>query len=215
MPPKKRNVKALFMGKQSLLVLCFVFAIAFSSSAQKTEEQTRKGKIGITFSSFGNTDGIQFAKGAAGFTGKSFYGIGFNYIYSLNRCLDLETGFEYSHYNISVHPNLPPDMDNTPYDTEFLLINMPLTLRVNFLKYCFINSGLNLEFGPAVSNPVGNQDGIGAIIGIGLKYEAKPGISAFINPYAKVHSLIPFSSPDGHQRILESGFRLGVMYRLK
>lgn len=201
------------MKNTSTLILFFVFA--FSSYAQKNEAQPQKGKIGITFSSFGSTDGIQFAKGAASFSGKSFFAIGLNYIYSLNNCLDFETGLEYAHYTISIHPNLPPDMDNTPYDEEFSLISLPLTLRINFIKYCFINGGLNLDFDPAISNPVGNQNGIGAILGLGLKYDTKPGISAFVNPYARVHSLLPFSSAGSHQRILESGFRFGVMYRLK
>jgi len=201
------------MKKISLLVLSFVITVL--SFAQINDTLPQHGRIGITVSSFGSSDGLSFAKGAASYTGNGFYAFGLNYIYSLNKTFDFETGVEYAHYTMSIHPNVPPGFENTPYDVNYSLINIPLTFRVNFLEYCFINAGLDLDFDPTVSNPIESQDGIGSVLGLGLKYDSKSGISAFVNPYFKVHRLIPFSQSNGSPRVLESAFRFGVMYKLK
>lgn len=201
------------MKKTFLLIFCYVFTI--SIYAQKSEVKSRKGKIGITFSSLGSADGLSSAKGAASYTGNGFYAFGLNYIYSVNKTFDFETGVEYAHYTMTIHPNVPPDADKTPYDINYSLISIPLTARVNFLKYCFINGGLNLDIDPTISNPIGSQDGIGILLGLGMKYDSKYGISAFINPYFKAHSIVEFSSVENRQRVMESGFRFGIMYKLK
>jgi hypothetical protein len=201
------------MKKAYLLVLYFVITIL--SFAQVNDTLPQHGIIGLTFSSLGRADGLTSAKGAPSYTGNGFYAFGLNYIHSLNRTFDFETGLEYAHYIMTIHPNVPPDADETPYDINYSLISIPLTVRVNFLKYCFINGGFDLDFDPTVSNPIGSQDGIGSVFGLGLKYDSKSGISAFVNPYFKVHRLISFTQSNGSQRILESGFRFGVMYKLK
>ncbi len=201
------------MNKIILLILCSVLTLL--SYSQEPKSQSGKGKIGITLSSLGSADGLTSAKGAASYTGNGFYALGINYIYSFNKTFDFETGIEYAHYIMTIHPNVPPDTDNTPYDIKYSLISIPLTVRVNFLKFCFINGGMDLDFDPTVSNPIGSQGGIGSVLGLGLKYDSKSGISAFLNPYFKVHKMISFSESNGSQRILESGFRFGIMYKLK
>jgi hypothetical protein len=201
------------MKKTFLLIFCIVLTL--SPYAQKSEGESQKGKIGITFSSLGSADVLSSAKGAASYTGNGFYAFGLNYIYSLNKTFDFETGVEYTHFTMSEHPNVPPGYENTPFNVNFSLISIPLTFRINFLQYCFLNGGLDLNFEPTVSSSIGSQDGIGSLLGLGLKYDTKLGISAFVNPYFKIHSLISFSGFENHQRLLESGFRFGIMYKLK
>jgi len=203
------------MKTASLLLLGFIFS--FSSYAQNNEMQSSKGKIGITFSSFGDNDVIRFQPldGEASYNSDNFYTFGINYLYQLNHTFDFETGIEYSKHKIIVKPNVPPDADGTPYGAEFSLISIPAALRINFLKYCFVNGGLNLDIDPTVSSPVDSQNGIGALLGVGLKYDTDFGLSAFVNPYLKAHSLISFSSGENHQRLMETRFRFGVMYKLK
>jgi hypothetical protein len=203
------------MKKPSLLILCFVFAAL--SYAQKTENQSPKGKIGITFSSFGENDVFRKEPlmGEASYNSDKFYILGINYIYKLNNIFDFETGIEYAKHTIIIDPFDPPYNEAPSHSEQFSLINIPITARVNFLKYCFVNGGFNLEFDPTVSSPIDSQDGIGALFGVGLKYDSKYGISAFVNPYMKAHSLISFSGDENRQRVLESGFRFGLMYKLK
>ena len=205
------------MTRKSALFIFFSILIAATSLfAQKNAGQSQKRLAGITFSSFGNTEVLRFKQleGAASYNPDKFFTVGINYLYSLNKTVEIETGVEYSKHRIYIKPNLPPDMDNTPYSALFYLINIPFTLRVNFLKYCFVNGGLNLDIDPAISSPIDNQNGIGGIIGLGIKYDSDSGFSAFINPYFKAHSLIPFSAVAYQQRVMESGLRIGVFYKL-
>jgi len=203
------------MKKTTLLIFCFVFAL--SGYAQETEDQSGKGKIGITFSSFGDNDVVRFEPliGEASYNSDKFYIFGINYIYKLNKTFDFETGIEYAKHKIIIDPFDPPYNEAPSHVAQFSLINIPLTFRINFLKYCFVNGGLNIDIDPTISSPIDSQNGIGAIWGIGLKYDSDFGFSAFVNPYIKAHSLISLSSDENRQRVLESGFRFGIMYKLK
>ena len=100
------------------------------------------------------------------------------------------------------------------YRASISLINIPVTLRVNFLKYCFINGGLLFEMDASTSSPIDGQTGIGSVMGLGIKYDFDSGLSVFANPYQKMHALIPFSSQRYPQRLMESGFRFGLMFTL-
>ena len=203
--------------KSAFFILCSIFVASFSSYAQKNDGEARKGQIGITFSSFGDNDVIRFQQleGAASYNGDKFFTFGINYLHKLNHILDVETGIEYSNHRIIIKPNLPPQMDNSPYGANFSLINIPVTLSVNFLKYCFISGGLLFDMDASTSSPIDSQTGIGSILGLGIKYDFKSGLSVFANPYFKMHSLIPFSSDRYHQRLMETGFRFGLMFALK
>jgi len=185
--------------------------------AQDTETKLSANKIGITFSSFGENDVFRSDQlvGAASYNSDYFFIVGINYIHPLNKWLEAETGIEYSKHNIIIEPNLPPDMDNSSRKANFSLINVPVTLRANFLKYFFVNGGLIVDIDASTNSPIDNQTGIGAIFGISVKYDFKNGISTFVNPYTKIHSLIPFSDPEYHQRIWENGIRVGITYDLK
>ena len=205
------------MKKPVLILFCSMFVISFSLFAQKNEGETHKGQVGITYSSFGENDVYRSREpmGGAGYSGDKFYTLGINYLYKLNNTFDLETGVEYSHHKIIVHPGVFPGNANSQYGASFSLIDIPVTLRVNFLKYCFINGGILLDIDAGTSSPIESQTGIGSVLGLGVKYDFKSGFTVFANPYYKIHSWVPFSSGDNHQKLLESGFRFGLMYTLK
>ncbi|NEW84122.1 MAG: porin family protein [Mariniphaga sp.] len=200
-----------------LFLLCII--VSFSTYAQNNEGKTHKGQIGITFSSFGENDVVRSQEliGSASKSGDSFYTFGINYLYKLNNTFDVETGIEYSNHKIIIKPMVIPNMDtySPNYSANLSLVNIPITLRFNFLKYCFINGGIIFEMDASTSSPIDGQTGIGSILGLGIKYEFKSGLSVFANPYIKAHSLVPFTSGDNHQRLLESGFRFGLMYAFK
>lgn len=191
----------------SFLLFTFHFTIAQRNVSNK--------QIGITFSSFGENEPICFTNldGAASYSSKIFYTFGVNYIHPLNRWLDLETGVEYAKHTVTLHPNLPPDMDGSPSNVNFSLINIPITVRANFLHFFFVNGGLLLGIEADLSSPIAT--GVGAILGLGAQYEFKNGIGLFVNPYSKAHALIPFSSENYPFRMLETGVRVGVTYVLK
>ena len=108
--------------------------------------------------------------------------------------------------------NLPPDENNTPYQSNFKLFSIPVTLKMDFMKYLFVNGGCLLDLDTSPSRPIDNQTGLGVILGVGIQYDFKFGGTIFANPYLKCHSLVPFFSDRYHQRLLESGIRIGFMY---
>ena len=191
-----------------------MFLAPFLSDAQTNDGEHLRGQIGITFSSFGDNDVIRFQKllGDASYNGDKFYTIGITYLYKLNHTFDLETGIEYSKQKIIIRPMSIPQMDNSAHGADFSLVNLPVTIRMNFLKYCFINAGMLVDMDATNSSPIDSQTGIGGMMGLGIKYDFKSGFCVFANPYLKMHSLIPFSSQRYPQRLMESGFRFGLMF---
>ncbi len=205
------------MTKAKIIVLFFICLTSLSSPAQKTELHNRESRLGITFSSFGSNDVIylQQITGAPGYTSDYFYTLGFTYLHQYTKRLELETGIEYSSHKITITPNVPPYVDYAPYSAEFTLVNIPVSLRLNFGKYFFFSGGLILDIDPTVASPIDNQTGIGAGLGLGGKYDFACGLSVFANPYLKAHSLIPFMHDVYHQRVVETGLRFGLTYSLK
>jgi hypothetical protein len=204
------------MNKTHFIILSLLLFNLHFLNAQENDTKTKNGKIGITFSSFGENDVFRFDEldGAASYNGDYFYTLGITYVYTFNKWLEGETGIEYSKHNIIIQPNLPPDMDNSSREENFALVNIPLTLRVNFLKYFFVNGGLIVDIDGSTNSSIDNQTGIGTLLGLSIKYDFNFGISAFVNPYTKIHSLIPFQAEQYHQRIWENGIRIGLTYDL-
>lgn len=203
---------------KSVLSLTIVIMVLSCASLVAQKQESSKGSIALSVTALGDNDVINWAGadlvGAAGYSGKSFYTIGLSYIHPLNRWLSLESGVEFSEHTITVHPNRPPQMTNDPYDKELSLITIPITARINFLNYFFVNGGLLIGTNAGTSSPIDSQSGIGTILGVGAKYSMTGGLGAFVNGYVKMHSLIPFmtESNEYRQRLLESGLRIGLTY---
>jgi hypothetical protein len=205
------------MKRNFLILLSFILVNqSFFLNAQENVPKIKNGKIGITFSSFGENYVFRFEEltGAASYDSDYFNTLGINYVYTLNKWLEAETGIEYSRHNIIINPNLPPYSNNSSQKARFSLINIPVTLRANFLKYFFVNGGLIVDLDTSINSPIDNQTGIGTLLGVSIKYDFDIGISAFVNPYTKIHSLIPFGDREYHQRIWENGVRIGLAYDL-
>ena len=200
------------MRVKYIIVLSILLVASHFTIAKKN---IRNKRVGITFSSFGENEPVCFDDliGAASYWPKNFYTFGVNYIHPLNSWLDIETGVEYAKHTVTLHPNLPPDMDGSPRNVNFSLINIPITVRANFLHFFFINGGMFLGFDANLSSPI--EPGIGALLGIGAQYELKNGIGFFVNPYSKGHALIPFSPESYPLRMLEWGVRVGVTYSFR
>jgi hypothetical protein len=172
-------------------------------------------KIGVTVSSlgvndlFGQPDSKNFKH-----EGKNFYTLGFTYIRGFNKWLDIETGMEYSRHNINIIPNTMPGsiIYMRTQKTELNLLNIPVTMKVNFLKYFFINGGIVIDLDISNNIYLENQTGFGGIAGFGANYNFNSGLSIFLNPYIKAHSWIYIGT---RQKILEKGFRLGIAYNLR
>jgi len=201
-------------------VLILLFALCFVAEiyGQENETTPNRGMLGLTISGFGANGVVSKEEliGAASYSGDKFYRFGVNYIYRPKcDCIGLETGIEYAWHRILVNPNLPPNIDDTPYGKELSIISVPILFRAGFLKYFFFRGGVSIDIDASISSPINTQSGIGGSLGFGFEYDFKFGMSAVADISAKSHSLLPFAPTDNHQRLLESGIRLGLYYRLK
>ena len=171
-------------------------------------------KVGLTVTPFGENDVLRFTSvdGGGSCSGYGFYILGITCQTPLTSRLYMETGFEYSKHTIVVTPEFFPNMDRMPYKSKFHLTTIPVTLKINFLKYFFANGGCLLDLDLNTSSPIDNQTGLGAILGVGIQYDFKFGGTVFANPYLKGHSLLPFSPGHYHQRLFDSGIRIGFVY---
>ncbi len=203
------------MKKMFLPVLILVL-FAGQLVAQTKHQIERKHKIGLSFSSFGTNNMFYFQSldGAASYNSDNFYVFGVNYIYSFNKTLSIETGIEYAEHRIIIEPNLPPNYDVQPYGASFSLLEIPFYVRADFLKYFFVNTGTFITWHIQPDDSVDSQSGIGTMLGIALKYDFKRGVSLFVNPYIKAHSLIAFQKSNHQLHLMETGFRFGISYRL-
>ena len=170
----------------SFRILSFLFVLVFSGSLMYSQENVapKSGtKVGITFASFGDNPAIPFAMlcGSASYSGEGFYTLGITYARPISKRIDFETGFAYSRHSLMVHPNLPPDMDNTPYETSLDLFTVPFTARLTLGRIFFLNGGGMLNVDTGLSDPVDSQSGISAMIGFGFAYEFISGLSIYIN----------------------------------
>ncbi|MGE4290060.1 MAG: hypothetical protein AB7E36_15350 [Salinivirgaceae bacterium] len=200
--------------RHSFLVLVSFLLINQYATAQENTTGLVNGKFGLTFSSFGENQVFRFSEydGAPAYESDYFRALGISWVYPVNTWLEFETGFEYAEHHIIINPNLPPDSENYSRPAEFALINVPFALRANFLKYFFINGGLLLDIDASSNSSIDNQTGLGTLLGIAVKYDFSFGLTAFVNPYFKIHSIIPFQDAEHHQRVWENGVRLGLTY---
>lgn len=197
-----------------LLIAGFFLLTILNLHAQQT---LSRGSLGITYSGLGNNDAFYWEDliGAGSYTGQGYYSVGINYIHPVSSRWDIETGIEYGAYqylfsNVSLGPDAPE-----PYILTNKLITIPATLRFNFLRYFFFNTGLLLDFNLENITRMDSQTGVGAMIGFGAKYDFnKIPIGVFLNPYYKHHAVLPFAFEKHHLRTDEAGFRIGVVYRL-
>ncbi len=203
--------------RKTILVVFFLLSNLFLLKAQERALNFSNSKIGITFTPIGNSDvfRINELEGAASYDVDKFYTFGFNYLNELNHWLEFETAFEFSKYSVVIQPSLMPGTVISSREARISLVEIPITLRANFLRYFFVNGGLFADIDVSDESPVDNQTGLGSILGLGIKYDFDPGITVFVNPYTKIHSLIPVTDRDSHQRIWENGFRFGVTYDLR
>jgi len=204
--------------KTFFLILCLFFGIIQSYSAQETEVINKKSAIGISTTFWGgNSVVFQQLKEAPSYDGEGFYTVEINYMYSFNKVLDLETGFGYGEYNFTVYPGFhtlpPPDVGNSPRSSKYSLFYIPISLRVNFWKYFFVNGGVEFDFEADDNYFSNNQTGMGIILGVGFKYDFKMGLSLFLNPYYKIHKVISFSEGSYYGCLTEGGLRIGAMFK--
>ena len=194
---------------RKLLILSAILFTFSASYAQTTD----KGKIGLTYSLNGGTSVLQPAlDGAASHGITAASGIGLIYLKPINNWLEWETGLTYTLYKVTTTSSPMPEV--TTRNSTLSLLDIPIGVRAGFWKYFFASGGLLLDLDMMSNSSISSQTGIGLMLGLGVKYDFSFGGSLFINPYGKLHALLPFSSDKHQDRILENGLKFGITYQL-
>lgn len=199
--------------KTKNIYLLIALLIPMSILAQS---RMSKQSVGITYTGIGANNAFYWESlvGAGSYTGEGFYSIGVNYVHPISKTIDIETGLEYSHLkykfsNASLGPDAP-----APSVFSYKLFTIPATIRLKFLNYFFLNTGLLVDFNGDNKSNMDSQSGLGAIIGVGAQYDfGGSPIAVFVNPFYKHHAIVPFNRDGNYQlRTDEGGVRIGVSY---
>lgn len=148
--------------------------------------------------------------------GTGFNQYGFSYTRSFKKHFSFEYGLSYSKLGFESRPAAMPGMNVETTDHTMHLISVPVSFRVDFLRFLFVQVGPNLTADVSeASSSMNNQSGIGLQLGIGARYEFKNGVGVFVNPVTKIHSLIPFGVEKYQHHVSESSTMFGISYAFK
>lgn len=122
----------------------------------------------------------------------------------------LESGLSYSHqyYFTSPAPGIPGE--DRP--GSFGLLTVPVTARLDFLKWFFADAGAVLSLQTGFSG-VDNMSGLGATVGAGFQYNFGSDIFIRVRAYAVQYGLLHLYAEDHPQSLYNAGVTLGVGYR--
>ena len=202
--------KSAMNSKKTVCLFLVFFCFTTFVSAQK-------GQLGITFSALSDNGVARFRSmedDSSTDAGKSFT-CGISYLKPLYKWLDIETGLEYLSCRVEKQIIYigPTTGLFTSQSATLSMLSLPVTVRANFLKYFFVNTGLLLDIDVSSNSIINSQTGLGSLLGLGMKYDFKNGISLFVNPYTKVH-LFPLTFERNQQHFMESAVRFGIAYKL-
>ncbi|NLO71696.1 MAG: hypothetical protein GX102_12295 [Porphyromonadaceae bacterium] len=191
------------MNKIISFILLFFELSFLHVSAQE------KGTLGFTFSALNSNMLMQSSSLNPDYTaikGRGFMSFSADYWYPVSDWIEFETGVNYSLQSFAETNNNPASEQQEPkyYDENY--INIPVGLRLSFLKYGFVNTGILLD--------VWEEQGIGAYFGAGVKIESPIGFGIFANPYLKTHSILPIDFNEKAKRLVDAGVRVGVSFKI-
>ncbi len=173
-----------------------------------------QNKIGVVYSCPPNIEIVRAEEldGAGSTNGTGDFEVGIIYLHELNKWLEIEAAFEYTKIRITNTSAYNPNYQTSITEGDMSLMNIPVVLRANFLKYFFVNAGVFLGFNNDVNEIIDSQTGLGLMTGVGIKYDFEAGVSIFVTPYLKYYAAIPFSHNEYQQHVGNSGLKFGITY---
>jgi hypothetical protein len=148
--------------------------------------------------------------GAASFTGEGMWSAGLDLRRLFGDHFSLETGALYSHQYYFTSP--APGISGEDIHDSFGLITIPLTARVDFLKWFFADAGITASLQTGSSH-ADEMSGLGATLGAGFQYNFKSDLFLRIKAYTAHYALFHFMPEDYPQILWNSGYTIGFGYR--
>jgi opacity protein-like surface antigen len=164
------------------------------------------------FAGGGKNDVFRFSElvGAGSVTGTGMWTAGAELRRLFGHHFSIETGLSYSHQYYYTSPAPGIVADDQPGNVG--LISLPLTARVDFLKWFFADAGALLSFQVGFAD-IDNMTGLGATAGVGLQHNFKSDVFIRIRAYASQSAILHFIPEDYPQTLFNSGVTVGVGYR--
>jgi opacity protein-like surface antigen len=191
--------------KKSLIIL-----VMFISLSVKGQD-TWYGEIAL-YGGGGTNDIFRFneLEGAGSYTGTGMWTGGIDLSRIITDHFSIETGIGYAHqyYYSSPAPGIPGD--DRP--GNFGMISVPVTARLDFLKFLFADAGIlaGLQTG---SSEADDMTGLGFTAGVGVQYRFKSDILIRLRVYGNQYALLHFAPENYPQTLYNSGVTLGIGYR--
>ncbi|MDR0681778.1 MAG: hypothetical protein LBG15_08025 [Dysgonamonadaceae bacterium] len=176
--------------KQFLLLVAIIYA-----TENTYAQEERKNYIGVNYS-FGRNDynrnGITFGGFGAShkYEGNDFKSITIEYARRTTSntefCTGLTAIFAYL-ATTSTYNSISGGGSNTSnYRDKIFIFSLPLHLKYHFLKYLFVEGGLDLNYHPSK----GYEYGAGLSVNMGVEYVFHSGITLSASPFGRYNLLI-------------------------
>jgi hypothetical protein len=207
--PVRRVIKAIFVRyekvRSSLVILLLLVAqLSFTQG-------TWYGEIGLSGGG-GANDIFRFSKlvGDAAYKGEGMWSAGVDIRRLFGDHFSLETGAFYSHQYYVVTP--AAGIAGEDIHDNLGLITIPLTARVDFLKWFFADAGINASL-QAGSSHADDMSGLGATLGTGFQYNFRSDFFVRVKAFATQYALLHFKPEDYPQTLWNSGITVGFGYQ--
>jgi hypothetical protein len=164
---------------------------------------------------FGSNDyfrAFQSFEGEAGFSGKGYFSFGLDYQRQISEKFDFCTGLTVFREKMQTDVMAIPPVSEYSYRSDFYSFTIPAQAKYRFLKYFFLNGGLQLTIAPKASNGFFDNNicfAPGATLGIGVEYVLKNHLVFSLNPVCEWNGLLP-----GFQ-LLHSGINFKIGYQFE
>jgi hypothetical protein len=142
--------------------------------------------------------------------GSGSYSAGVKFSKYLSQKYKIELGAVYSTHKVGFEDPEIVSTSGIVYHETFQTFNIPITLKDYFKNNYFLSAGTIIDIGlPRRSLFIDTQTGFGLSFGAGKEF-AVSNFILDITPNIEMHSVIPFSSVSGQQRLMVFGIRLGL-----
>jgi opacity protein-like surface antigen len=164
------------------------------------------------FGGGGSNDIFRFHEldGAGSVTGTGMWDAGIDLRRLFGDYFSIETGISYAHQYYYTSP--APGIGGEDRPGSFGMITIPVTARVDFLKWFFADAGALFSFQTGISD-IANITGLGATVGAGFQYKFKSDVFIRVRAYTSMYGLLHFFPVDYPRTLTNDGFTLGVGYR--
>ena len=201
-------IKITIMRK--LLLFLTVLSLLFVSIELEAQHHSAGIHYQIAFNDAVRESGLDGAPGNEGEGSRQF---GVDYFYKPDGKVTFLTGISINTSQFTTTPAAvnPPE---TPFSEEVKFISVPVGVMYDLSKYLYISGSLLFDFQPAISKSatIEDQSGIGFSSGLGGNYWIG-NFRLYLQPTIQMHSIISFTEPWRHARLLDSGLKAGLAFR--